>query len=69
MADEYGATFTPLAPGSFDLAYRFTADDGTTWTYCDTTGTPLDNPANAAKLTVHLRGSLIPIIADADASR
>jgi hypothetical protein len=33
--DEYQATLTPNMSGSFDYAYRFSGDGGTTWTYCD----------------------------------
>jgi hypothetical protein len=38
--DEYMATFPiPAASGSpYDLAFRFSGDDGATWTYCDLDG-------------------------------
>jgi hypothetical protein len=36
-SDEYRATLVAPGPaGSFDYAYRFSADSGATWTYCDT---------------------------------
>lgn len=58
--DEYQATFTaPSAAGSYDYAFRFSGDGGTTWTYCDTNaGAGSDGsqdgyqPANAGALTV-----------------
>ena len=37
--DEYMATFTLPAPGLYDYAYRFSADGGQTWTWCDLDGT------------------------------
>jgi hypothetical protein len=33
--DEYVASFTAPAPGSYRYAYRFSVDGGLTWTYCD----------------------------------
>ena len=33
--DEYQATLTVPDPGTYDHAYRFSADGGATWTYCD----------------------------------
>lgn len=33
--DEYMATLTGPAPGEYALAYRFSADAGKTWAYCD----------------------------------
>ncbi len=50
--DEYQAQLSAPA-GSYDVAYRFSADGGSTWRYCDTDGT--DNgysAAAAAKLEV-----------------
>ena len=40
--DEFQATMTPTTLGDFSYAYRFTADDGATWTYCDLDGTAND---------------------------
>lgn len=34
--DEYQATFTLPAAGTYDYAYRFSGDGGATWVYCDT---------------------------------
>ena len=36
--DEYMATLTAGAPGSYDYAYRASMDGGNTWTYCDGPG-------------------------------
>jgi hypothetical protein len=33
--DEYQASLTAPAAGVYDLAYRFSADSGATWVYCD----------------------------------
>ncbi|MBX5481230.1 MAG: lamin tail domain-containing protein [Myxococcaceae bacterium] len=33
--DEYQASFNAPAPGSYRYAYRFSLDDGASWTYCD----------------------------------
>ena len=33
--DEYLASFAVSTPGSYDLAFRFSMDQGATWTYCD----------------------------------
>lgn len=35
LYDEYVASLTADASGSFDYAYRFSADGGITWLYCD----------------------------------
>ncbi len=37
--DEYVASLTAPVAGTYDYAYRFTGDGGTTFTYCDTDGT------------------------------
>jgi hypothetical protein len=39
--DEYMATFAvpPMLGSPYDLAFRFSGDDGATWTYCDLDGT------------------------------
>ncbi|MFT7582971.1 MAG: hypothetical protein ACI9MR_004657, partial [Myxococcota bacterium] len=56
--DEYLASVdTPLVGGTYDLAYRFSGDDGATWQYCDTDGVALDGSelyetAEAGILTV-----------------
>jgi hypothetical protein len=36
--DEYQATFLAPAPGSYRYAYRFSLDQGVSWTVCDTNG-------------------------------
>jgi hypothetical protein len=36
--DEYMSTLTAPAPGSYFYAYRFSVDQGATWTYCDING-------------------------------
>ncbi|MBM4318495.1 MAG: hypothetical protein FJ125_00690, partial [Deltaproteobacteria bacterium] len=33
--DEYQLSLAAPAPGSYDFAFRFTADGGISWTYCD----------------------------------
>ncbi|MDZ7896237.1 MAG: hypothetical protein U5M50_15490, partial [Sphingobium sp.] len=33
--DSYQGTLDVPAPGSYDLAYRFSRDGGSTWLYCD----------------------------------
>ncbi len=33
--DEYAASFTAPAPGSYRYVYRFSLDQGVSWTYCD----------------------------------
>jgi len=51
--DEYSAAVTEPAAGTYAVAYRFSADGGAGWTYCDLDGS--DNgfdPAQAASLTV-----------------
>ncbi len=51
--DEYMGTLTVAAAGTYDMAYRFSRDGGTTWTYCDRDGSPNGySPAQAAQLTV-----------------
>ncbi len=51
--DEYMGSVTVPQAGSYDYAYRFSADNGRTWLYCDQDGS--DNgydPAQAGELTV-----------------
>jgi hypothetical protein len=36
--DEYGAALTPTTSGTYAYAYRFSVDDGVTWSYCDRDG-------------------------------
>jgi hypothetical protein len=54
-ADVYRATFDGAPPGDYDTAWRFSADGGATWTYCDLDGAgggqPYD-PTNAGHLSV-----------------
>jgi hypothetical protein len=45
--DEYRASFTAPAPGTYDHAFRFSADGGLTWTYCDLDGS--DDGYDAAR--------------------
>ncbi len=52
--DEYQATLTVPAPGTYDFAFRFTGDSGASFTYCD--GQPAGssdgyNPADAGQMT------------------
>ena len=52
--DEYQATLSVPAPGTYDYAFRFSGDNGTTFTYCD--GQPAGSsdgyqPANAGQMT------------------
>ena len=52
--DEYMATFPAPADGSYDFAYRFSANGGGTWTHCDRMAGSADayHPAMAGQLTV-----------------
>jgi hypothetical protein len=51
--DEYEGQLTATVEGSFDFAYRFSLDDGTTWVYCDRTGSSDGySSADAGTLTV-----------------
>lgn len=53
--DEYQASIDVgfINNGDYDLAYRFTLDDGETWTYCDLDGSPNGySPAQAVDLTI-----------------
>ena len=56
--DEYSVDLILPAPGLYDYAYRFTADAGFTWLYCDTEPGSADgyDPADAGKLA-----SLLPL--------
>jgi len=68
--DEYQATFAAPAAGTYDLAYRFSLDGGTTWLYCDrkvgteeATDGSADGyqPANAGSLTTTASGARAPV--------
>ncbi len=51
--DEYMGTLTVQQTGTYDFAYRFSADNGASWLYCDQDGS--DNgylPAQAGDMTV-----------------
>jgi MYXO-CTERM domain-containing protein len=51
--DEYQAAATAPAAGTYDVAFRFSADGGLTWTYCDGDANGSANgysPANAGAL-------------------
>ncbi|MEZ4268457.1 MAG: lamin tail domain-containing protein [Myxococcota bacterium] len=58
-ADQWLGTFTTPPPGEWDYAFRFTINDGASWTWCDlATGAPGEDgsqngyqPANAGALT------------------
>ncbi len=51
--DEHQATFTAPGSGSYDYAFRFSLDGGSTWTYCDLDGAGNGyDPAQAGRLTV-----------------
>lgn len=53
--DEYGATFsigTDVIDTTYNLVYRFSVDNGTTWTYCDYAGSETFDLAKAAKMKV-----------------
>jgi len=51
--DEYQATITPTASGTFDYAYRFSGDGGSSWTYCDLNGSSDGyDPSQSGVLTV-----------------
>lgn len=58
-ADQWMGTFTTPPPGEWDYAFRFTINDGASWTWCDlATGAPGEDgsqngyqPANAGRLT------------------
>jgi hypothetical protein len=52
--DEHVGSFTAPAPGTYDFAYRFSLDGGTTYLYCDGGAAGSSdgyNPANAGQLT------------------
>jgi len=60
--DEYVASLTADATGTFDYAYRFSADGGATWRYCDLDGS--DNgydPAQAGALDVAGGGGQVTV--------
>jgi hypothetical protein len=62
--DEYMARLTAGAPGRYDYAWRYSADDGRTWLYADTNGTDDGyDPGHAGALTVRERNP-IPGCAD-----
>jgi hypothetical protein len=52
--DEYQAQLMVPGIGAFDFAWRFSADGGRTWTYCDSDAGSADGyqPENAGALTV-----------------
>jgi hypothetical protein len=52
--DEYHATLSLPGPGTYDYAYRFSGDGGTTFTYCDgriAGSADGYQPANAGQMT------------------
>lgn len=51
--DEYGASLSPALPGTYAVAYRFSIDEGQSWTYCDLDG--LDNGFDLASQTGRMR--------------
>ncbi len=57
--DEYMATLNVATAGTYDYAFRFSADNGTTWLYCDLDGAESASeysPAQAGALTVTASG-------------
>ena len=51
--DEYWTTMTPTSVGTYEYAYRFSGDGGSSWTYCDTSGSGDGyQSANAGRMTV-----------------
>ena len=48
---EYDGAFAAPGVGSYDMAARFSGDQGATWTNCDAAGDAVYNPANAGTLT------------------
>jgi len=60
-ADKYSALFSAVEPGSYDVAFRFSLDGGTTWTYCDSN--PSDFPEYRAEDSAKLEVTGAPQIA------
>ncbi|GAB4199472.1 MAG: hypothetical protein OHK0013_09630 [Sandaracinaceae bacterium] len=53
--DEYQAGLTRASPGTYDFAFRFSGDGGSSWVYCDAMGPGSSDGydvANAGSLTV-----------------
>lgn len=50
--DRYTATITPTAAGTYGYAYRFSANGGTTWTYCDRLGGSPFSPSEVGEMLV-----------------
>jgi hypothetical protein len=52
--DEYKAVLTLPGPGEYDFAFRFSGDNGNTFTYCDLNEGSANgySPADAGQLTV-----------------
>lgn len=51
--DEYVGTVKPTEAGNYAMAFRFSVDDGETWTYCDYDNEDGFKMENASKLTVN----------------
>ena len=51
--DEFAGNVKPTEAGNYAMAFRFTMDDGKTWTYCDYDNEPGFKMENASKLTVN----------------
>ncbi len=45
--DEYQGSFTAPAAGSYRYAYRFSVDQGVSWTYCDANQGDFGSGSNA----------------------
>ena len=51
--DEFTAVFNVARTGTYDYAWRFSADEGLSWSYCDLNGLSDGySPENAGHLTV-----------------
>lgn len=50
--DEYEASWTPTADGTYQFLYRFSADSGTNYTYCDLDGNDMSSTFNGENVGV-----------------
>lgn len=58
--DRYAGSVTAFDSGTYDLAYRFSLDDGATWTYCDLDGSQNGySSAQAGTLVVATAQSIV----------
>ena len=49
LFDQYRATLTSPASGNYDYAFRFSGNNGSTWTYCDLDGAATNADYSAAQ--------------------